>query len=130
MQMRHIGLLVLFLLLFVFAVANWTTIAEPTALHLLAGRVQAPFGLLMLMTVVVMGCVYAVLLLVGERRLLRENATQARSLAELRSQAMGQQSGELEEVRRGISEDLKDLRAAIDGLSRSLQSRGGADNAP
>ena len=82
MQIRHIGLLLLLLLLTVFGAANWTTISNPTDLNLLLGRVQAPIGLLMLGIVATMGCLYAVLLLAGERRLLRQNARLNEMLAE------------------------------------------------
>ena len=62
------------LVLVLFAVGNWETIATPTRLNLLVGQVQMPLGLLMLIATGVVTVLYALLLVVAERRLLREGA--------------------------------------------------------
>lgn len=116
MQIRHIGLLLLFLLLAVFAIANWSVVTSSTDLNLLLGRVQAPFGLLMLVTVAAMGCIYAVMLLVGERRLFRDNMQLAREVATVREQAQSQ-------IRTVVAEELSPVKELLARTLEELQRR-------
>ena len=88
------------------ASANWATFTSYTELNLLVTRVQAPLGMLMLAAVGVMACLYSILLLVGERRLLRENAKYTRELAELRKQGLDHLTDELQEVRAAVTREL------------------------
>ena len=62
--------------------------------------------MLMLAAVGVMACLYSILLLVGERRLLRENAKYTRELAELRKQGLDHLTDELQEVRAAVTREL------------------------
>ena len=84
MRLRHVGVLFLLLVLVLFAVGNWETIATPTRLNLLVGQVQMPLGLLMLIATGVVTVLYALLLVVAERRLLREGARLHREIEEVR----------------------------------------------
>ena len=99
-------MLLLFVVLGLLASGNWAAFTSYTELNLLVTRVQAPLGLLMLATVGVMACLYWVLLLVGERRLLRENARYTRELAELRKQGLDHLTDELQEVRAAVTREL------------------------
>lgn len=71
MRLRHVGVLFLLLVIAIFAAVNWGTIAAPTRLNLLIGQVEAPLGLLMLISIGLLTILYALLLVVAERRLPR-----------------------------------------------------------
>lgn len=100
----------LFVVLGLLATANWSTFTTPTELNLLVTRVQAPLGLLMLITIGVMGALYSILLLVGERRLLRENAKNSRELAVLRKEGLDSLTEQLQEVRTAVTRELAVVR--------------------
>ncbi len=77
------------------------------------GQVQAPFGLVMLGAVVIMGFLYAVLLLLGERRLLKENSRLSRELSELRE---AEPSLDAETVRSVVAGELLPIVERLDQM--------------
>lgn len=116
MRLRHVGVLLLLLLLAVFSVANWGTIVTQTSLNLLVGQVQAPLGLLMLITVGFLTVLYALLLVVVERRLLREGARLNREIEEERKRGREAQTAELRQLSQTLTHDLAEVRSVLGRL--------------
>ncbi|HUU35233.1 MAG TPA: LapA family protein, partial [Vicinamibacterales bacterium] len=98
MRLRNVGVLFLLLLLVIFSVANWVTIATPTRLNLLVADVEAPLGLLMLIAVGFLTVLYALLLVIVERRLLRESARLSREIEEERKRGSETQGTETRQL--------------------------------
>jgi len=118
MRARHVGLVVVLVILGLLGAANWTTIMQPTDLNLLVSRVQAPFGLVMLSVVGMMACLYIVILLLGERHLRNENAKQAQELAALRKQVIEEHDSQVQNLEHVFRGELAELRAQ---LSRAIE---------
>ncbi|MDA1185281.1 MAG: lipopolysaccharide assembly protein LapA domain-containing protein [Acidobacteria bacterium] len=116
MRLRHVGVLFLLLLLAIFAVANWGTIEAPTRLNLLVGQVEAPLGLLMLISIGFLTVLYALLLVVVERRLLREGARLNREIEEERKRRNETQTTEIRQLAQTMTHDLSEVRGILGRL--------------
>ena len=121
MRIRHVGLLGLLLVLALLAAANWTTMMAPTEINLLVSRIEAPFGLIMLVTVGLMGCIYVLMLLITERRLMAVNARQAQELATLREEALEGQDTRIKVLETAVTGNFGELKTQ---LSRVLEQIG------
>lgn len=116
MHIRHVAVVVVLLVIGLFALVNWSTIAAPTTLDLLVGQVQAPLGLLMLGAVAVLTIVYALLLVVVERRLLRESRDVHRALDAERRRTSETQTEDMRDLSRVIAQELDDVRGVLGRL--------------
>jgi len=116
MRLRHVGVLFLLLLLVIFSVANWEIITTPTGLNLLVGQVQAPLGLLMLIAIGFFTVLYTLLLVVVERRLLREGAHLNREIEEVRKRGAEAQATEIQELAQTVTQGLSEIRGVLGRL--------------
>lgn len=119
MRPRHAVVLFLLVMLGLFAAINWATIAAPTTLNLVVGQVQGPLGLLLLGVVAALSVVYALMLVVTERRLLREHADTHRALEAERRRTSEAQSEEMRQVFR----ELSSVRMALGQLAAQRGDR-------
>ena len=120
MRLRHVGVIFLLLLLVIFSMGNWETIATPTTLNLLVGQVQVPLGLLMLITTGLLTVLYALLLVLAERRLLREGARLHRDVEEVRQREGETQTTEIRQLAQTLTQDLSDVRDVLGRLSSQV----------
>ena len=124
MRPRHAVVVFLLVMLGLFAVMNWGTIAAPTTLNLLVGQIQGPLGLLLLGVVALLSVGYALMLVITERRLLRENAETHRALEAERRRTSETQTEEMRQVFR----ELSNVRLVLSQLA-SQRSDAGAERA-
>lgn len=120
MRLRHVGVVLLLLLLAIFSMGNWETIATPTTLNLLVGQVQVPLGLLMLITIGLLTVLYALLLVLAERRFLREGARLHRDVEEARQREGETQTTEIRQLAQKLTQDLSDVRGVLGRLSSQV----------
>ena len=120
MRLRHVGVVFLLLLLAIFSIGNWATISTPTRLNLLVGQVEVPLGLLMLITIGLLTVLYALLLVLAERRFLREGARLHRDAEEARQRGGEAQTTEIRQLAQTLTQDLSDVRGILGRLSSQV----------
>ena len=116
MRLRNVGVLLLLLLLALFGASNWGTIAAPARLNLLVGQVEAPLGLLMLVAIGFLTLLYGLLLVLVERRLLRESARLNREIEEARRRGNETQTTEIRQFAQTVTQDLSEVRTILGRL--------------
>jgi uncharacterized integral membrane protein len=118
MKPRTVAIVLILLVAGLFAALNWETFSRSTSLNVVAGRVEAPLGLLMLGVVAALTVVYLVLLARVEASALLEGRRVAKELEKARKLA-----GSGEESRFTLLRDLLDdeLERVHDKLDRLIE---------
>ncbi|WP_018467226.1 hypothetical protein [Calidithermus timidus] len=113
MRPRVIFIILVLVLLGFFAAANWSLITAPQSLSLVFTRVEAPLGLILLITVALLSVWYVILSIGTEVAALLEVKKYAREILALRKQAEDAEASRLVEVKKLIQEELETLRKQI-----------------
>lgn len=123
MKARWIVLAVLFALLALFAVVNWSAFVAPTRLNLLVATVEAPLGLLMLAVAVVMAVVFLVYVAIQQAGAIAEARRYAKELQAQRELADQAEASRFTELRGWIEQQLAQRQQRIDVLESALNTR-------
>lgn len=133
MHIRTLLVLIVFVVMVVFAAANWNAFMVPTTLSLLITSIQAPLGMIMLGFSAILTAVFLVFiaylqasLLIDTRRHTRElqaqrtlaDQAEASRLAELR----GYLEAELPKLAKEIAESKAAVEARLDRLEQETRS--------
>lgn len=113
MRPRVIFVTLVLVLLGIFAAANWSLIMAPQSLSLVFTRVEAPLGLILLITVALLSIWYVILSIGTEVAALLEVKKYAREILALRKQAEDAEASRLAELKKLIQEELESLRSQI-----------------
>ncbi|RIH89610.1 DNA cytosine methyltransferase [Calidithermus roseus] len=113
MRPRVIFVTLVLVLLGIFAAANWSLIMAPQSLSLVFTRVEAPLGLILLITVALLSIWYVILSIGTEVAALLEVKKYAREILALRKQAEDAEASRLAELKKLIQEELESLRTHL-----------------
>jgi uncharacterized integral membrane protein len=114
MRPRVIFVTLVLVLLGIFAAANWSLILAPQSLSLVFTRVEAPLGLILLITVILLSVWYVILSIGTEVAALLEVKKYAREILALRKQAEDAEASRLTELKKLIQEEFEALHKRID----------------
>jgi len=109
MKLRAIVLLVLFVLLVAFTLANWGAITAPTQISILIARVEAPLGLIMLLFLVGVVGVFLFLMVFQQAGVILETRRYAKELAAQRMLADQAEASRFTELRKHLDARLDRL---------------------
>jgi len=109
MKLRAVVLVVVLVLLTVFTLANWAAINAPTQVSLLVTHVQAPLGLILLTSMVVVIFVFLFMMVFQQAGVILETRRYAKELAAQRTLADQAEMSRFTELR-------KHLDARFDGI--------------
>lgn len=123
MRPRTIIYIVLLLILAALLVANRTTIATSTPLNFLITRVQAPFGILILIVAILIALVDFVVHALSRYGWQREQRSLARELEMVREQAEQAEASRIRELKETVERESAAIRAQLDRLLASLPRR-------
>jgi uncharacterized integral membrane protein len=113
---RTIIYVVLLLILVALLVANRTAIATSTPLNFLIARVQAPFGILILIVAILIALVDFVVHALSHYRWQRERRSLARELEIVREQAEQAEASRIRELKETVERESAAIRAQLDRL--------------
>jgi peptidoglycan hydrolase CwlO-like protein len=113
MRPRVIFVTLVLVLLGIFAAANWSLIMASQSLSLVFTRVEAPLGLILLITVALLSVWYVILSIGTEVAALLEVKKYAREILALRKQAEDAEASRLAELKKLIQEELESLRTQL-----------------
>lgn len=123
MRPRTIIYVVLLLILAALLVANRTAIATSTPLNFLITRVQAPFGILILIVAILIALVDFVVHALSRYGWQREQRSLARELEMVREQAEQAEASRIRELKETVERESAAIRAQLDRLLASLPRR-------
>ena len=106
---RAIALVVLFVLLAVFTLANWSAITAPTQVSIVVTRIEAPLGLILLSFLVVVTLVFLFVMVFQQAGLIAETRRFSRELAAHRSLADQAEASRLTDLRKYLDARLDRL---------------------
>lgn len=101
----------------VFALANWGTFSTPTSINLLVGQVEAPLGIIMLMTLVVVMLVYLILLAVAEGSSIMAQRRMSREMERLRRLADQSEESRFAALRSFVETEFAALHDKLDRIA-------------
>jgi uncharacterized integral membrane protein len=122
MPIRIVLLLIVLAALAIFVVVNWTAFTTPTTLSLLAGSVQAPLGLIMLVITGALALLFLGYAFYLQTSVLLETRRMARELAAQRQLADQAELSRFTELREALDArfDRLDARAEAGGSHNAL----------
>lgn len=101
----------------VFALANWGTFSTPTSINLLIAQVEAPLGIIMLMTLLVVMLVYLILLAVAEGSSIRSQGRMNREMEHLRRLADQSEESRFAALRSFVESEFVALHEKLDRVA-------------
>jgi uncharacterized integral membrane protein len=113
MSLRALFLLLIFLLLVVFTILNWSAFVMPTTLSLVFATVQAPLGLIMLAVTAVLAALFLAYLVYLQTAAIVDARRTARALEELRDLADRAEASRLTELRTFLEAGVRKLESDI-----------------
>jgi uncharacterized integral membrane protein len=127
MRIRGILFTIVVVLALIFAVANWETVTTALPIALLFWSVEAPLGLILLATVVVLTAIFFFASLVERASQLRQVSHLERQIEGLRARLEQKRLEELEGIERAFRERTDKLEGTVkergDALEAALGER-------
>ena len=122
MKLSTVLFLIVIVLLFVFSAANWTVITAPTSLSLVFTTVQAPLGLILLATILVVTVLFLGFTVYLQTSVLLQTRRHARDLEAQRKLADEAEASRFTDLRAFVGEQFRGLREHVDQVERQLKS--------
>lgn len=116
MKPRTLIVLAVLFVTLLFAALNWAAFSAPTTLNLLFAKVQAPLGVLMLLTLATVTVIYLLFLAQVDASALLESRRQAKELDKARKLADDQEASRFDSLRKAIEVDVEQINARLDQL--------------
>lgn len=120
MTIRGFAYAVIFILIAVIAMANWSVITLPTTLNLLFVRVAAPLGVVMLLLVAVVVAIEVLVAQVQRLAWRREQRALRRELERQRALAEGAEASRLDALHAFVAGESAAIREQLDRLTRLI----------
>jgi uncharacterized integral membrane protein len=124
---RTVLILALLVLIGVFALLNWQSFTAPTNLNFLIARIEAPLGILMLMTVGVLVVVFLLVLAKAELSMMMATRKGAKELEKARKLAAEAESSRVEGLRTAMDKELAEINKKLDVILSRLVNRSGME---
>jgi uncharacterized integral membrane protein len=118
-----------FLLLMIFAAANWTAMTTPVTLSLLVADVNGPLGLVMLLITLGLALVTLAFAATWRTSMLMDSRRLSRELQAQRDVADRAEASRLSELRSYVERELTTIRSEIQGVARAATERDEARDA-
>jgi uncharacterized integral membrane protein len=123
MYLRTVLILLVLGVLTVFTAVNWSVITEPTSLSLIIGTVQAPLGLILLGSILLLTTLFLVYIAYLQSSVLLESRRYARELQAQRELAEQAESSRLRELRAFLETQLQNMSRQTEGCKTELSAR-------
>ncbi len=118
MKPRTVLLLVVFGLLGLFALLNWSTISTPAPLNLVVAQVDAPLGVVLLMVIGLLTLIFMLLVAKAETTALLEGRRLLKELEQQRKLADSAEESRFRALQDYLQAELPKLRRQVQELAR------------
>lgn len=126
MKLRTFVLLLVFLLIALFAILNWSAFNEPQTLSLGVTSVVAPLGVVMLALVAALSAVFLAVLFYVQTSALLDSRRHARELRAQRELAEDAESSRFVDLRTFLANELAEIRERGEASREAFESRLGS----
>lgn len=123
MRFRSVPLVLVLLAVAVFAVMNWTALAQPTMLSLGTHSVEAPIGMVMLGFMLLLLGAFTIYALSMHATLMGESRRQGRELQAQRDLADKAEASRFTELRNFMSAELLRVSNTEDAMRQAILAR-------
>ena len=123
MRFRTVLILAMLVLVGVFSLLNWQSIAAPTSLDFIVARIEAPLGLLLLATIGLLSVIFLLMLARSEIAMLLERRRVAKELDAARRIAADSEASRVESLRAAVLGEIAELNRKLDAIL--IKSGGG-----
>ncbi|MDH5245859.1 MAG: LapA family protein [Betaproteobacteria bacterium] len=113
MSLRALFLILVFVVLAIFTVLNWSAFMSPTTLSLLFASVQAPLGLIMLVVTALLAALFLTYLAYVQTTVILDARRSARELAAQRDLADQAEASRFTELRSFLEGRLQQIETAV-----------------
>lgn len=113
MSLRALLLVLIFIVLAIFTVLNWTAFMTPTTLSLVFTTVQAPLGLMMLVVTALLAALFLAYLVYVQTTVILDARRSARELKAQRDLADQAEASRFTELRSFLELRLQKLESAV-----------------
>jgi uncharacterized integral membrane protein len=121
MKLSTVLFAVILVLVVAFSAANWQTIVAPTTISLLFTTIQAPLGLILIGTLLVVTVFFLAFLVYLQTSVLLEARRHARELQAQRQLADQAEASRFTDLRAFLDGELKAVVARVDASEQSLK---------
>ena len=123
MTLRTAFLLLLFAVIALFAVLNWSAFMAPTAISLGVATVQAPLGLILLAFIALLAAVFLGYLVYLQTTFLMEARRNARELQAQRELADQAEASRFTELREHLDTRLTEIESSLSAQLGEMRER-------
>jgi uncharacterized integral membrane protein len=109
MNLRTLQLLLLFAVIAVFALVNWSAFTMPTTLSLVFATVQAPLGLIMLALTALLAGMFLIYIVYQQAGLIADARRASRELAAQRQRAENAEASRVTELQALLTSELRTI---------------------
>ena len=120
MRPRTVVYVILLLILVALLIANRSVIATSTPINFLVARVQAPFGVLILIVAILIALVDFVAHALSRYGWLRERRSLANEIESLRERAEQAEASRIRELKETVERETAAIRSQLDRVLASL----------
>lgn len=113
MNLRTLQLLLLFAVIAIFAIVNWSAFTTPTTLSLVFGNVQAPLGLIMLALTGLLVALFLVYIVYQQAGVIVEARRSSRDMAAQRELAEKAEASRFTELQASVTSGLHAIETRV-----------------